>query len=163
MNDQKTEVKRTEERCRAGRQCAGRSVVTKFSRNEISRIFFLFCEIFPLLLSNFVFRDLAKTLFRDHPSWAWLFYVEFLLTGCMVSHTLNIYIPTQREGMGLLKYQAMPSLRDIAHDQRWASTLANRSNARHRSNIRAPQCPLPPDICIQIVIICAARGAESDS
>jgi hypothetical protein len=48
--------------------------------------------------------------------------------------------------------------------QRWASTLANRSNARHRSNIRAPPPrPLPPDICFQSVIICAARGAESDS
>ncbi len=28
--------------------------------------------------------------------------------------------------------------------QRWASTLANRSNARHRFNIRAPPRPLPP-------------------
>ncbi len=28
----------------------------------------------------------------------------------------------QREGMGLLEYQAMPSLRDIVHD-RWLCTL----------------------------------------
>jgi hypothetical protein len=28
--------------------------------------------------------------------------------------------------------------------QRWASTLANRSNARHRSNIGAPPPPTPP-------------------
>ncbi len=27
--------------------------------------------------------------------------------------------------------------------QRWASTLANRSNVRHRSNIRAPPRPPP--------------------
>ncbi len=42
-------------------------------------------------------------------------------------------------------------------EQRWAS------NARHRSNIRAPPRPLPPDICIQSVGICIARGAGSDS
>ncbi len=47
--------------------------------------------------------------------------------------------------------------------QRWASTLANRSNARHRSKIRAPPGPLPPDVCIQSVGICVARGAGSDS
>ena len=47
--------------------------------------------------------------------------------------------------------------------QRWASTLANRSNARHRSNIRAPPRPLPYDECIQSVGICVARGAGSDS
>ncbi len=47
--------------------------------------------------------------------------------------------------------------------QRWASTLANRSNARHRSNIRAPPRPLPPDVCTQSVKICVARGAGSDS
>ncbi len=47
--------------------------------------------------------------------------------------------------------------------QRWASTLANRSNARHRSNIRAPPRPLPPDVSIQSVGICVARGAASDS
>jgi hypothetical protein len=47
----------------------------------------------------------------------------------------------------------------LSHKQRWASTLANRSNARHRSNIRAP----PPDLCIQSVGICVARGAGSDS
>jgi hypothetical protein len=47
--------------------------------------------------------------------------------------------------------------------QRWASTLANMSNARYRSNIRAPPRPLPPDLCIQSVGICVARGAGSDS
>ncbi len=47
--------------------------------------------------------------------------------------------------------------------QRWASTLANRSNARHRSNIRAPPRPLPLYVCIQSVGICEARGAGSDS
>ncbi len=47
--------------------------------------------------------------------------------------------------------------------QRWASTLANRSNARHRSNIRAPPRPLPSDVCLQSVGICVARGAGSDS
>jgi hypothetical protein len=47
--------------------------------------------------------------------------------------------------------------------QRWALTLANRSNARHRSNIRAPPRSLPADVCIQSVGICVARGAESDS
>ncbi len=47
--------------------------------------------------------------------------------------------------------------------QRWASTLANRSNARHRSYIRAPPRPLPTDVCIQSVEICVARGSVSDS
>ncbi len=31
----------------------------------------------------------------------------------------------------------------LCHYQRWASTLANRSNARHRPNIRAPHAPYP--------------------
>jgi hypothetical protein len=48
-------------------------------------------------------------------------------------------------------------------DQRWASTLANRSNARHRSNIIAPPPPSPPNLCIQTVGICVARGAGRDS
>jgi hypothetical protein len=48
------------------------------------------------------------------------------------------------------------------HIKRWASTLAKRSNARHRSNIRAPPRPLPPDECIQSVGMCVARGAGSD-
>ncbi len=55
------------------------------------------------------------------------------------------------------------SVQDHAASQRWASTLANRSNARHRSNIRAPPTPLPPDVCTQRVGICVARGAGSDS
>ena len=46
--------------------------------------------------------------------------------------------------------------------QRWAWTLANRSNARHRPNIRAPPRPLPPDICTQSVGICVASGVGSD-
>jgi hypothetical protein len=49
------------------------------------------------------------------------------------------------------------------HKQRWASTLANRLNAQHRSKFRAPPRPLPPDVCIQSVGICVARGAGSDS
>jgi hypothetical protein len=43
--------------------------------------------------------------------------------------------------------------------QRWASTLANRSNARHRSNIRAPPhapSPLPP----KCGNLCGQRGRE---
>jgi hypothetical protein len=52
---------------------------------------------------------------------------------------------------------------ELTNKQRWASTLANRSNARHRSNIRAPPRPFPPDECIQSVGICVARGAGSDS
>ncbi len=34
---------------------------------------------------------------------------------------------TQREGMGLLEYQVMPSLRDVAHDK-WLLTLLYNSN-----------------------------------
>ncbi len=42
--------------------------------------------------------------------------------------------------------------------QRWTLTLANMSNARHRSNIRVlPPPPGPPDVCIQSVGICVAR------
>ncbi len=37
---------------------------------------------------------------------------------------------------------------------RWASTLANRSNARHRSNFRTPP---PPHVCSQSLGICVAR------
>jgi hypothetical protein len=40
---------------------------------------------------------------------------------------------------------SQPSPFLATHLQRWASTLANRSNARHRSNIRAPPRPLPPE------------------
>ncbi len=46
--------------------------------------------------------------------------------------------------------------------QRWASTLAKRSNARHRSNIRAPHV-LSPQMYVSSVGICVARGAGSDS
>jgi hypothetical protein len=43
-------------------------------------------------------------------------------------------------------------------EKRWASTFANRSNAQHRSNIRAaPPPPPPPDVCIQSEGICVAR------
>jgi hypothetical protein len=48
-------------------------------------------------------------------------------------------------------------------NQRWASTLANRSNARHQPNIRAPPRPLPPDICTQSVGICVSSMVGSDS
>jgi hypothetical protein len=50
-----------------------------------------------------------------------------------------------------------------SYNQRWAATLANRSNARHRSNIRAPPRPLPRDLCIHSVRIWVARGAGSNS
>jgi hypothetical protein len=53
--------------------------------------------------------------------------------------------------------------RERGWEQRWALTLANRLNARHRSNIRALPRPLPPDLCIQSVGICVARGVGSDS
>ncbi len=62
----------------------------------------------------------------------------------------------------LLSAMCFPSYTFVCIKQRWASTLANRSNARHRSNIRAPPRPLPPDICFQSVGICVARGAGSD-
>jgi hypothetical protein len=44
--------------------------------------------------------------------------------------------------------------------QRWASTLANRSNARHRSNIRAP--PRPPPRCkySKCGNLCGQRGRK---
>ncbi len=32
------------------------------------------------------------------------------------------HVPNQREGLGLLEYQAMPSLRDVSHDG-WLSTF----------------------------------------
>ncbi len=44
---------------------------------------------------------------------------------CTVQYT-NMYICNQREVVGLLEYQAMPSLRDVAHDGVWC-TLINRS------------------------------------
>jgi hypothetical protein len=47
--------------------------------------------------------------------------------------------------------------------QRWASTLANRSNARHRSNIRAPP-PAPPQMYVSKVWESVRpEGAGSDS
>ncbi len=70
-------------------------------------------------------------------------------------------------GQGAAPLERLPALRALKQggglDQRWASTLANRSNALHRSNIRAPPRPLPPDVCTQSVGICVARGAGSDS
>ncbi len=36
---------------------------------------------------------------------------------------LFVYGHCQREGMGLLEYQAMPSLRDVAHDGWWLRTF----------------------------------------
>jgi hypothetical protein len=46
--------------------------------------------------------------------------------------------------------------------QRWASTLANRSNARHRSNIRAlPPPPPPPDVRIQMWESVGPEGQEA--
>jgi hypothetical protein len=45
--------------------------------------------------------------------------------------------------------------------QRWASTLLNRSNARHRSNIRAPPRP-PPHRCMYLKCgnLCGQRGRK---
>ncbi len=53
----------------------------------------------------------------------------------------------------LLYQEALP--------QRWASTLANRSNARHRSNIRAPPTP-PPPRCMYTKCgnLCGQRGRK---
>ena len=63
---------------------------------------------------------------------------------------------------GFLNRYTCTVLLKVVH-ARWASTLANRSNARHRSYIRAPPRLLPPDVCIQSVGICVARVAGSDS
>ncbi len=55
-------------------------------------------------------------------------------------------------------------LQPPAVTQRWASTLANRSYARHRSNLRAPFPPppaLPSDVCIQSMGICGQKGQEA--
>ncbi len=49
-------------------------------------------------------------------------------------------------------------------NQRWASTLANRSNARHRSNIRAPPPhPHPPPRCMypKCRNLCCQKGQEA--
>jgi hypothetical protein len=49
-------------------------------------------------------------------------------------------------------------------EQRWASTLANRSKARHRSNIRArPPTPTPRCMYPKCGNLCGQEGAESDS
>ncbi len=86
---------------------------------------------------------------------------------CLIQQ--NFYLAGYSGGGNSFAYVApLWCLRDVwirtqSAAQRWASTLANRSNARHRSNIRAPPRPLPPDICFQSMIICVARGAESDS
>jgi hypothetical protein len=45
-------------------------------------------------------------------------------------------------------------------NQRWASTLANRSNARHRSNIRAPHAPLPRCMYPKCGNLCCQRGRK---
>ncbi len=63
----------------------------------------------------------------------------------------------------LKKFKMSLMLFSGAWGQRWASTLANRSNARHRPNIRAPPRPLPPDICTQSVGICVSSMLGSDS
>jgi hypothetical protein len=45
--------------------------------------------------------------------------------------------------------------------QRWASTLANRSNARHRSNIRVPPTPPPPRCMFpKCGNLCGQRGRK---
>ena len=49
----------------------------------------------------------------------------------------------------------------LIYSQRWASTLANRSNVRHRSNIRAPPKP-PPPRCMypKCGNLCGQRGRK---
>jgi hypothetical protein len=45
----------------------------------------------------------------------------------------------------------------VTYYQRWASTLANRSNAQHRSNSRAPPPPPPPRTYVSKVWECVAK------
>ncbi len=61
----------------------------------------------------------------------------------------------QEKKTGNLATAGMP-----ATGQRWASTLANRSTARHRSNIRAP--PTPPPRCMypKCENLCGQRGRK---
>jgi hypothetical protein len=50
----------------------------------------------------------------------------------------------EAEPASILQYLMMNECeKEGGQRQRWASTLANRSNARHRSNIRAPHAPSP--------------------
>jgi hypothetical protein len=57
-----------------------------------------------------------------------------------------------------------PYLLPFTIKQRWASTLANRSNARHRSNIRAPSPRPPPQMYVSKVWESVwPEGAGSDS
>jgi hypothetical protein len=48
----------------------------------------------------------------------------------------------------------------VGGGQRWASTLANRSNARHRSNIRAPHAPPPRFMYTKCGNLCGQRGRK---
>ncbi len=53
------------------------------------------------------------------------------------------------------------TLYEQASMQRWASTLANRSNARHRSKIRAPPTPPPPRFMYpKCGNLCGQRGRK---
>jgi hypothetical protein len=49
----------------------------------------------------------------------------------------------------------------LSVEQRWASTLGNRTNVRHRSNIRAPPTP-PPPRCMYTKCgnLCGQRGRK---
>jgi hypothetical protein len=61
--------------------------------------------------------------------------------GLGYSCSLLLRMQTQREGLGLLKYQAMPSLRDLAHDG-VLCTFSNRS-APDRGSVRAGSIDCP--------------------
>jgi hypothetical protein len=50
--------------------------------------------------------------------------------------------------------------RTTARKQRWASTVANRSNARHRSNIRAPTPPTTRCMYLKCGNLCGQRGRK---
>jgi hypothetical protein len=55
------------------------------------------------------------------------------------------------------------SVWNVSGMQRWASTLANRRMLDIDLISEPPATPPPPDVCIQSVGICVARGAGSSS
>jgi hypothetical protein len=64
----------------------------------------------------------------------------------------------QPQSIPLGPFQLFPK---ILGDQRWASTLANRSNARHRSNFRAPLLPpFPRCMYPKCGNLCGQRGKK---
>ncbi len=60
---------------------------------------------------------------------------------------------------GALGGRLGPAGQEVTKGQRWTSTLANRSNARHRYNIRAP----PPPRCMypKCGNLCGQKGQEA--